>query len=234
MIYGEYSDGAGGRGKVADLAHGFLSFWCPVCNFAGMAESLLGPSVINTGHVSGDYSLNGIQSGAGRFLDSTIQLGAISNNLWSVGHYNNTPFPLDADAVRLFGGRPADSTWNIDYGANQKDVFRFRPGNTTVSTVSGSVSDGLLAMSRLATSGADSVKFFHTNGTVTSINSTAVTTSSTLTFYYGAFNAGGSAVLNTTNRYNAAYILRDLAVDTPQITILRNALGALNTARATL
>jgi hypothetical protein len=206
----------------------------PVSDFAGITVPVIGPTLTNISYVTGDWNRRtGMQGGSGKALNAGIQYGQASNNIFSMGIYNSTS--INYSLQQLSGGRTAANDWGLDLGANGgASQVRFRPGNTTITTAISTGASGLMVVSRLAASGDDAAKLFEPNGTIRSINSTAIATASTLNLYYGALNAGGSVNLHHQNRYSVGYISVGTAIDTPQVAILRNALDALDIARADL
>ena len=235
MLYGEYSNGSGGTASVASLATGFVSLWCPFCSFSGITISLIGPDVVNTNYVSGDYSLqSGLQGGSTKFLSSTIALNQMTGSIYGLGAYFNTALNLSTSQV--MGARATGSTFCLDVGANGgTPAYRIRPGvsGATPTTVSGNSSTGMMFMSRLAASGADSVKLFQPDGTESTFNLTAAAAAGSA-IYYGALNVVNASSDFILNIYNAAFVTRGLAFNTPEAAVLRAALNEANTARATL
>lgn len=229
LLYGYYSNGAGGQGRMADFLHLFTGglVWAPVSNFAGVIVPIVGPIMTNNGYVAGDYSASsGILPASGKFFDTNINANSLPQNtsgmgIWSAG--------MTTINTRFMGVRNVTSTQCFDIGVHSTTgnffwrVMNSSAGGSTTST------GGFNYAQRI--SSATIRRYVGATGSNDSRASTAFTTS--LNIYLGALNANGAASAQPTDRYSQAYISPAILGD-PEINILFNAATALETARASL
>jgi hypothetical protein len=227
LIYGQYSDGAGGSGVLAGLAT-LPMFWAPICDFPGITEPIIGNSFVNNGFVSGDWNITtGLLGGTGKYLDSGINVSTLTQNNAGLGFLvDSVP---TAATTRVLGARNVTSSECFDIGfAVTTGALQSRiMGNATVLTAA--TPPTFCAVIR-SNSGTNIQRYFQNTRTQVASNSVAFTNA--LNLYVGGSNAGGGLSAPFTGRIRMVFQSGNLIE--ARLNQLYNAVVAYDAERAAL
>lgn len=129
VLYGTYSDGASGTGRVADFASNFGLLWLPFSSgLTGFNVNVINTTNnTNNGYLAADYRLqNGLQCSNAKFLNTNFSTALLPNiNNCGLGYVARDTWKTTAAVSAIAIGQAG--TNGFDLGSNQTtDSHRFR------------------------------------------------------------------------------------------------------------
>jgi hypothetical protein len=225
FIYSTYDNGNSSVGSVADFIDKFLFLWAPVSDFAGVVVPIVGSNFTNSGFVTGDYDVKtGLTGDGGSYLDTGV---IVTNAQQASNSFGVFTVGAVAPSTGLIGSRN---------GSSQACIIFVNSGSSLVTRNFSNGDNRILAYQEgfvcSLRDGGSSGDFVLDDLSSNSFSSTPTSAPGNSTYLF-AWNGGSGPVLPTTMTLSAGWECSEFLTN-EELTVLRNALNALQTARGAL